>query len=86
MSSFDINQIADLVGQLGGNQQQATQMLAKIDGHKIDPSDPQHAKVLQQLGVDPEELRSGGYARHLQDQDPTAVPVGQSSLYGEDDD
>jgi hypothetical protein len=85
MSSFDINQIADLVERLGGDKQQAKQMLAKVDGHRIDPSDPQHAKVLQQLGVDPQELQSGGYARHLENLDPTAATVGQGSMYGEDD-
>jgi hypothetical protein len=86
MSSFDINQIANLVERLGGNQQQAKQMLAKIDGHRVDPSDPQHAKLLQQLGVDPQELQNGGYARHLEDNDPAAATIGQGALYGEDND
>ena len=85
MPSFDIHQIANLVEQLGGDQQQAKQMLSKVDGHHIDPSDPQHAKVLQQLGVDPQALQSGGYARHLEIQDPTAATIGQGSPFGEDE-
>ena len=84
MPSFDIQQIANLVGQLGGDRMQAAQMLSKV-GHQIDPSDPQHAKVLQQLGVDPQALQSGGYARHLAGQDPTAATIGQGSPFGEDE-
>jgi hypothetical protein len=85
MSSFDIHQIANLVEQLGGDQHQAKQMLSKVGGHQIDPSDPQHAKVLQQLGVDPQALQSGGYARHLAGQDPAAATTGQGSPFGEDE-
>jgi hypothetical protein len=86
MSTFDIHQIANLVEQLGGNQQQAKQMLAKLDGHQIDPTDPQHAKMLKQLGIDPQELQDGGYARFLEDVDPTAATIGQGSMLGEDND
>ena len=83
MSSFDIDQIAKLVERLCGNRQQTGQILAKLDGHRIDPSDPQHARLLQQFGVDPQELQSGGYARHLEGQDPTAATIGQGALYDE---
>lgn len=84
MPSFDIHQIVNLVGKLGGDQQQAQQMLAKLDGHQIDPSDPQHAKVLQQLGVDPQALQNGSYARHLEGEDQTAATIGRGSQLGED--
>ena len=84
MPSFDIHQIANLVGQLGGDQQQAKQMLSKVGG-LIDPTDPQHAKMLQQLGVDPQALQSGAYKQHLESADPTSATIGQGALYGEDD-
>jgi len=59
--NFDPSSIMNLVGQLGGNHQQAAQQLQGMD--QVDPQ--QHADVLQQLGVDPQQLQSGGYQQHL---------------------
>lgn len=68
MPSFDPHQIANLVGQLGGDHQQAAQALSNVGG-QIDPNDPQHASMLQQVGVDPRQLQNGGYDQHLDNQD-----------------
>ncbi|HYB45860.1 MAG TPA: hypothetical protein VED20_00680 [Streptosporangiaceae bacterium] len=51
----------NLVGQLGGDHQQAAQQLQGLD--QVDPQ--QHADLLNQLGVDPQQLQSGGYQQHL---------------------
>lgn len=59
--AFDPHQIMNLVGQLGGNHQQAAQQLQGLD--QVDPQ--QHAGMLSQLGVDPQQLQSGGYQQHL---------------------
>jgi hypothetical protein len=58
---FDPQQIMNLVGQLGGNHQQAAQQLQGLD--QVDPQ--QHAGMLSQLGVDPQQLDQGGYQEHL---------------------
>lgn len=68
MPSFDLHSIANLVGQLGGNHQQAAQVLQNLGGQQVDPSDPQHADALQQLGVDPQQLQNGAYDQHLDNQ------------------
>lgn len=68
MPSFDLHSIANLVGQLGGNHQQAAQQLSGLGQQQIDPNDPQHANALQQMGVDPQQLQNGGYDQHLDDQ------------------
>jgi len=59
--AFDPHQIMNLVGQLGGNHQQAAQQLQGVD--QVDPQ--QHAGMLSQLGVDPQQLQNGGYQQHL---------------------
>lgn len=59
--NFDPSTIMNLVGQLGGNHQQAAQQLHGMD--QVDPQ--QHAGMLQQLGVDPQQLQNGGYQQHL---------------------
>jgi hypothetical protein len=58
---FDPHQIMNLVGQLGGDHQQAAQQLQGLD--QVDPQ--QHSGLLNQLGVDPQQLQSGGYQQHL---------------------
>lgn len=68
MPTFDPHSIANLVGQLGGNHQQAAKELANLSGQQIDPNDPQHADMLQQMGVDPQQLQSGAYQQHLDNQ------------------
>lgn len=68
MPTFDPHSIANLVGQLGGNHQQAAQTLSGMSGQQIDPSDPQHAQMLQQMGVDPQQLQNGDYQQHLDNQ------------------
>lgn len=68
MPGFDVHSIANLVGQLGGNHQQAAQALQNLGGQQIDPNDPQHANVLQQIGVDPQQLQNGAYDQHLDNQ------------------
>ena len=65
---FDTHQILNLVGQLGGDHQQAAQQFSGTN--QIDPQ--QHAAQLQQFGVDPQQLSNGGYDQHLQAQnDPS---------------
>jgi len=59
--AFDPHQIMNLVGQLGGDHQQAAQQLQGLD--QVDPQ--QHADLLNQLGVDPQQLQGGGYEQHL---------------------
>ncbi len=62
--AFDPHQIMNLVGQLGGNHQQAAQQLQGLD--QVDPQ--QHAGMLSGLGVDPQQLQNGGYQQHLDTQ------------------
>jgi len=59
--NFDPSSIMNLVGQLGGDHQQAAQQLHGVD--QVDPQ--QHAGMLQQLGVDPQQLQNGGYQQHF---------------------
>ncbi|MEY9932736.1 hypothetical protein ABH926_007387 [Catenulispora sp. GP43] len=66
MPTYDPNQIANLVGQLGGDHQQAAQRLQGMGG-QIDPR--QHADTLQQMGIDPRKLQDGDYQQHLDAQD-----------------
>lgn len=66
MANYDPSQIANLVGQLGGDHQQAAQQLQQMGG-QIDPR--QHADALQQMGIDPQKLQNGGYQQHLDAQD-----------------
>jgi len=58
---FDASQVLNLVGQLGGNHQQAAQQLQGMD--QVDPQ--QHGGLLNQIGVDPQQLQNGGYQQHL---------------------
>ena len=51
----------NLVGQLGGDRQQAAQQLQGMG--QVDPE--QHAGLLSGLGVDPQQLQSGGYQQHF---------------------
>ena len=66
MPTYDPSQIANLVGQLGGDHQQASQKLQSMSG-QIDPS--QHGDMLQQMGIDPQKLQNGEYQQHLDAQD-----------------
>lgn len=68
MPTFDLHSIANLVGQLGGDHQQAAQALSNLPGQQNDPSNPQHADMLQQMGVDPQQLQNGPYQQHLDNQ------------------
>jgi hypothetical protein len=78
--AFDPSQILNLVGQLGGNQQQAAQMLQNVTG-QIDPN--QHSGMLQQLGIDPQHLASGGYQQHFEAQNQSGYQgAGQSGGFG----
>lgn len=61
---FDTHQILNLIGQMGGNHQQAAQQFAGTN--QIDPQ--QHSGQLQQFRIDPQQLASGGYDQHLQAQ------------------
>ncbi len=58
---FDVHQIMNLVGQLGGNHQQAAQQLQGMG--QVDPQ--QHAGLLNNLGIDPQQLQNGGYQQHF---------------------
>lgn len=94
---FDPHTIMNLVGQLGGDHQQATQQLQGMD--QMGPQ--QHANLLSGLGVDPQQLASGGYQQHLDaqqqpgfqgyqpggdysDQQPTFNTPSQDQGYGQD--
>jgi len=66
MANYDPSQIANLVGQLGGDHQQAARQLQQMGG-QIDPR--QHGDALQQMGIDPRKLQNGGYQQHLDAQD-----------------
>lgn len=61
---FDVHSILNLVGQLGGNHQAAAQAFQGTD--QVDPN--QHADTLQQFGIDPQQLQSGGYQQHFDNQ------------------
>jgi hypothetical protein len=61
---FDLHQIVNLVGQLGGDHQQAAQQFAGMG--QIDPG--QHSGLLQQYGIDPQQLANGGYDQQFQAQ------------------
>jgi hypothetical protein len=66
--AFDLGQIVNLVGQLGGDHGQALQRLQGLGG-QVDPQ--QHGGVLRELGIDPDRLAGGGYQQHLDaQQDP----------------
>lgn len=62
---FDPHQIANLVGQLGGDHSQAAEKLQDLasQGQQVDPQ--QHSDLLQQVGVDPQQLQDGGYQNHF---------------------
>jgi len=78
--AFDPSQILNLVGQLGGNHQQAAQMLQNVTG-QIDPN--QHSGMLQQLGIDPQQLASGGYQQHFDAQNQSGYQgTGQPGQQG----
>lgn len=66
--NFDASTIMNLVGQLGGNHQQAAQQLQGMG--QVDPE--QHAGLLNQLGVNPQQLMGGGYQQHLDAQQQSA--------------
>jgi len=93
--NFDPSTIMNLVGQLGGDHQQAAQQLQGMG--QVDPE--QHAGMLSGLGVDPQQLQNGGYQQHFDaqqqpgfggyqpggnygDQQPTFDTSGQQS-YGQ---
>jgi len=93
--NFDPSTIMNLVGQLGGDHQQAAQQLQGMG--QVDPE--QHAGLLSGLGVDPQQLQNGGYQQHFDaqqqpgfggyqpggnygDQQPTFDTSGQQS-YGQ---
>jgi len=59
--NFDPSTIMNLVGQLGGDHQQAAQQLQGIG--QVDSQ--QHAGMLSGLGVDPQQLENGGYQQHF---------------------
>jgi len=59
--NFDPSTIMNLVGQLGGDHQQAAQQLQGMG--QVDPE--QHAGLLSGLGVDPQQLQNGGYQQHF---------------------
>ena len=68
MGLFDPQQIMNLVGQMGGNQQQAGQMLQGLMGSGQQVDTAQHGGMLQQLGIDPQQLDNGGYQQHFDNQ------------------
>jgi hypothetical protein len=78
--AFDPQQIMNLVGQLGGDHQQAAQQLQGMD--QVDPQ--QHSDLLNQFGIDPQQLQNGGYQQHLDaQQHPTFQGYQQGGDYTE---
>lgn len=65
MGLFNPSQIANLVGQIGGNHQQAAQLLQGLAGQGQQVDTSQHGDMLQQMGIDPNQLDNGGYDQHL---------------------
>lgn len=78
MGLFDPSQIANLVGQIGGNHQQAAQMLQGLAGQGQQVDTSQHADMLQQMGIDPQHLDNGGYDQHLNAQNQSGFQGYQS--------
>jgi hypothetical protein len=68
MGLFDASQIMNLVGQLGGDHQEAGQLLSSVLGQGGAVDTDQHGGLLQQLGIDPQQLAQGGYQHHLDNQ------------------
>jgi len=68
MGLFDPHQIANLVGQLGGDHQQAAQQLQDLAGQGQQVDTSAHGGMLQQMGIDPQQLDGGGYQQHLDQQ------------------
>jgi hypothetical protein len=65
---FNASQIVNLVGQLGGDHQQAGQLLSGLMGQGGQVDTGQHGQLLQQLGIDAQHLDQGGYQDHLDSQ------------------
>lgn len=59
--AFQVSHIIELVKSLGGDHQHAAQALSGMD--TVDPS--QHGDLLQSVGVDPQQLASGGFDQQL---------------------
>ncbi len=59
--NFNPTQIMNLIGQLGGNHQQAAQQMQGMG--QIDPQ--QHSGLLSRFGIDPQRLQNGGYQQHF---------------------
>lgn len=68
MGLFDASQIVNLVGQLGGDHQQASKLLGGALGQGGQVDTQQHGELLQQLGLSPQQLHEGGYQEHLDGQ------------------
>jgi len=64
----------NLVGQLGGDHQQAAQQLQGMG--QVDTQ--QHAGMLSGLGVDPQQLENGGYQQHFDAQQQKGFAGDQS--------
>ena len=58
----------NLVGQLGGDHEQAGQLLGGLLGQGGQVDTEQHGGLLQQLGINPQQLDQGGYQQHLDNQ------------------
>ena len=66
---FDAHSILNLIAQTGGDHQQAAQQFQSMGVDQVDPN--QHADLLQQNGIDSQQLQSGGYQQHFDaQQDP----------------
>jgi hypothetical protein len=65
---FSSQQILNLVGQLGGNHQQAAQELEGLglQNGQVDPN--QHGGFLSKFGINPQQLLRGGYQQHFEAQ------------------
>jgi hypothetical protein len=59
-----VHEILNLIGMMGGDHQGAAQALQGLN--QIDPN--QHGGLLQQFGVDPQQLQSGGYQQQMEAQ------------------
>lgn len=81
--AFNVGQMIGLARQLGGDHEQLAKQLQGVE--QVDPQ--QHAGLLSQFGIDPQQLANGGYEQRLQQQEGGAPgqggPPGQGGDTGQ---
>lgn len=67
MRLFDVSKIVNLVSELGGDHQQASQHLSSALGPGEQVDSQRHGNLLEQLDLNPQLLHEGRYGEHLDD-------------------